>query len=193
MQFDWLLPAAVLLPLAAVPVAALVAGSRRSGDWLGLAVMGAEVVLCLLLVWTVAGNQGFALSIAVAHLPGASLELRLYVDLLSGFFLLLTALAGLAAAFVLAAQDDRSTDSGHQTAAWWGLHGRQSDHLVRFLAAGHARDVFAVGARPASRVGAGDRALYGSGRAGGSTDFLRRCLDCRAGRGRDCGELEPGC
>lgn len=115
MQFDWLLPAAVLLPLAAVPVAALVAGIRRSGDWLGLAVLGAEVLLCLLLVRTVAGNQGFALTLAAAHLAGASLELRLSVDLLSALFLLLTALVGLAAAVALVAQDDCSTDSGHQT------------------------------------------------------------------------------
>lgn len=114
MQSDWLLPAVVLLPLAAVPVAVMAAAVRRMPRWLGPALLAVQALLCLLLEAAVAGGTRFSIPLAASHLPGVDLELRLAVDGLGALFLLLTALAGLAAEIVLVTSGDRLSRSRYQ-------------------------------------------------------------------------------
>lgn len=107
----WVLPAAILLPLVAAPLAHLLAGRRLLQTWLGLAALEISTLLCLWLISLTAGGQVGDVPLAATTVLSVEFSLRLTVDGLNAPFLLVVALVGLASAVFYAT---RYEDAPHR-------------------------------------------------------------------------------
>ncbi|MCL4466145.1 MAG: hypothetical protein M1401_03565 [Chloroflexi bacterium] len=114
MPGDWLLTVVLLLPLAGVPLAGLLSGSRQSADWLVLGILEIETVLCLMLLAAVAGGQSIVLPLAATTVLGATFEWRLAVDTLSAAFILLVVVVDLLETSFFAAKEVRMDEAVYQ-------------------------------------------------------------------------------
>ncbi|MHB1130969.1 MAG: proton-conducting transporter transmembrane domain-containing protein [Chloroflexota bacterium] len=114
MSAEWILGLAIVVPLAAVPLAALAAGRRQVEDRLALAVLATEAVLCLLLLAAVTGGRTIALPLAQVVVGGWAFQLRLLMGLLGAALLTLAVFLAFLVSAYAAAQGQRLAQQRYQ-------------------------------------------------------------------------------